>query len=429
MAPSLLASASQTLAATRWGGRSRRRRLVIACSAGAGAPPKLVTFLGKGGSGKTTAAAVAAQYYASEGLKTCLVIQSQDLTAEQLMGCKVGNSLTECAANLSTMKLETSKMLLEPLDRLKKVDAQINLTQGVLEGVVGEELGVLPGMDLVCSVLALQKLLDFFSVQSNSSQGEFDVVVYDCNNTEEILRLIGATERARSYLRYVRALAEKTDIGRLASPSLTRLIYNSARPNGKTSEGRLSSELWNEIEQLLQRISVWFADPSKFACFLIMDPRRSISVSAALRYWGCTTQAGASICGAFGYTEQPSEMHQGVAEKFLPLSFSLLPFVPTDSSADWSRVINSLSPNTKELLRDTSGKVYPSVSFDSAQKLVTLFMPGFDKSEIKLYQYRGGSELLIEAGDQRRVIKLPPAMQGKVGGAKFVDRNLIVTIR
>jgi arsenite-transporting ATPase len=44
-------------------------------------------------------------------------------------------------------------------------------------------------------------------------------------------------------------------------------------------------------------------------------------------------------------------------------------------------------------------------------------------------QYRGGSELLIEAGDQRRVIKLPLAMQGKVGGAKFMDRNLIVSIR
>ncbi|KAM3225576.1 hypothetical protein ACQJBY_058361 [Aegilops geniculata] len=133
MAPSLLVSASQILAVAGRGGR--RRRLVIANSGGAGTPPKLVTFLGKGGSGKTTAAAIAAQYYASEGLKTCLVIQSQDPTAEQLMGCKIGNSLTECAANLSTIKLETSKMLLEPLDRLKKVDAQSNLTQGVLEGL------------------------------------------------------------------------------------------------------------------------------------------------------------------------------------------------------------------------------------------------------------------------------------------------------
>jgi hypothetical protein len=59
MAPSVLVSASQTLAVARRGGR--RRRLVIANSGGAGAPPKLVTFLGKGGSGKTTAAAVAAQ--------------------------------------------------------------------------------------------------------------------------------------------------------------------------------------------------------------------------------------------------------------------------------------------------------------------------------------------------------------------------------
>jgi len=44
-------------------------------------------------------------------------------------------------------------------------------------------------------------------------------------------------------------------------------------------------------------------------------------------------------------------------------------------------------------------------------------------------QYRGGSELLIEAGDQRRVIHLPSQIQGKVGGAKFVDRSLIVTMR
>ncbi|TVU28202.1 hypothetical protein EJB05_19711 [Eragrostis curvula] len=427
MAPFLAVSARQTLSINHR--RSRRRRMVIVSSGGAGPPPKLVTFLGKGGSGKTTAAAVAAQYYASEGFKTCLAIQSQDPSAEQLMGCNIGTSLTECAANLSAIKLQTSKMLLEPLDRLKKVDAQANFTQGVLEGIVGEELGVLPGMDSMCSVLSLQKLLNFFSSGSSSSQAEFDVVVYDCNNTEEILRLIGSTERARSYLRYARDLAEKTDIGRLASPSLLKLTYDAARPNGKTSEGRLSTEIWNEIEQLLERISAWFVDPSKFACFLVMDPRRSISVSSALRYWGCTTQAGGQICGAFGYTQNLSDTHQEVADKFLPLSFSLLPFISNDSSAGWDKTLGSLSQNTKQQLRDTTARGYPSVSFDSVQKLVTLFMPGFDKSEIKLYQYRGGSELLIEAGDQRRVIKLPPAIQGKVGGAKFVDRNLIVSIR
>jgi HSP20 family molecular chaperone IbpA len=126
-----------------------------------------------------------------------------------------------------------------------------------------------------------------------------------------------------------------------------------------------------------------------------MDPRRSISVSSALRYWGCTTQAGGQICGAFGYTENPSEMHQEVADKFMPLSFSLLPFLSNDFSVDWDSALSSLSQNTMKQLRDTTAQVYPSVSFDSVQKLVTLFMPGFDKSEIKLYQVRQLTHLSI----------------------------------
>lgn len=50
-------------------------------------------------------------------------------------------------------------------------------------------------------------------------------------------------------------------------------------------------------------------------------------------------------------------------------------------------------------------------------------------SEFSNLQFRGGSELLVEAGDQRRVIPLPSQIQGKVGGAKFTDRNLIITMR
>jgi arsenite-transporting ATPase len=52
----------------------------------------------------------------------------------------------------------------------------------------------------------------------------------------------------------VRELAEKTDVGRLASPSLLKLIYDAARPNGRTSEGKMSTEIWNEIEQILEVI-------------------------------------------------------------------------------------------------------------------------------------------------------------------------------
>lgn len=52
-------------------------------------------------------------------------------------------------------------------------------------------------MDSIFAALEIEKLINFLGVKKTSSQQNFDVVVYDGNNTEEILRVIGAAERAR----------------------------------------------------------------------------------------------------------------------------------------------------------------------------------------------------------------------------------------
>ncbi|KAJ6814172.1 uncharacterized protein M6B38_140245 [Iris pallida] len=392
-------------------------------------PTRFVTFLGKGGSGKTTATILAAKHYAKEGLRTCLVIHSQDPTAELLMGCKIGPSPAVCSENLSAVRLETSKMLLDPLERVKKVDARLGLTQGVLEGVVGEELGVLPGMDAILSALAIEKLVGLLPGERNQSRREFDIVVYDGISTEETLRLIGATERARWYLKHLRNLAEKTDIGRVAFPSLLKLTYESLTTNPGSSNGKTSTEIWNAVELILEKSSLSISDPSKIGCYLVMDTSRSASVMSALRYWGCAIQAGTQICGAFGFSSQSSLPKEKIAEKVSPLPFALVPYFPRDVHVDWDNILDSVGNDAKHLLGSASHDLQATVKFNLKQKSLTLFMPGFDKSEIKLYQYRGGSELLVEAGDQRRVIRLPSGMQGKVGGARFTDRNLVVTLR
>lgn len=121
--------------------RSSKPRLVLAAAASSeggatsSSATKLLTFLGKGGSGKTTAAILAAQHYAMAGLNTCLVIHGQDTTADYLLNCKIGTSHVTCGKNLSAVRLETTKMLLEPLKLLKQADAQLNMTQGTLGGV------------------------------------------------------------------------------------------------------------------------------------------------------------------------------------------------------------------------------------------------------------------------------------------------------
>ncbi|KAJ4960414.1 hypothetical protein NE237_020324 [Protea cynaroides] len=398
---------------------------------------KLVTFLGKGGSGKTTSAVFAAQYYAKAGLSTCLVLHSQDHTAEYLMGCKIGTSPTLCNNNLSVVRLETTKMLLEPLNRLKKADTRLNLMQGVLEGVVGEELGILPGMDSIFSAFALENFVGYLKTVAsrNSRQEKFDIVVYDGISTEETLRMMGFTERARWYLKYLRNVAENTDIGRLTAPSLLRLVDETVRSNGGglRLDGKTSAEIWDNADQILERASAAFAEPSKFGSYIVMDTNCPMSVRAALRYWGCAIQAGVHVAGAFGFARpQSCPASVDVVQEFLPLPFACMPSLSM-GSVDWNSVLlGSLGEDAQNLLSATASCGYrfqSPIKFDPVEKSVSLFMPGFDKSEIKLYQYRGRSELLVEAGDQRRVIRLPYGIQGKVGGAKFTNKSLVITMR
>ncbi|QCD89771.1 uncharacterized protein At1g26090, chloroplastic [Vigna unguiculata] len=419
--------------------RSSNSRLVVAASEGgaSSSATKLLTFLGKGGSGKTTAAILAAQHYALAGLNTCLVIHGQDTTADYLLNCKIGTSHMACNKNLSAVRLETTKMLLEPLKLLKQADAQLNMTQGTLGGIVGEELGILPGMDSILLVLALERLVGFLGIAASKSQEDkFDLIIYDGISSEETLRIIGGSSKARLYLKYLRTLAEKTELGRLAAPSLLRLVDEAMLISSSRSyfNGKMSSEIWDTLDQMLERGSSAFLNPQKFACFLVMDPNSPTSINSALRYWGCTIQAGAQISGALGITSQQEnlEILERAKKEFSPLPSAFISRLLMNNPIDWSRVLlDTDNEDARHLLNSLTSQVVvmPSpVRFDIKRRSVTLFMPGFDKSEIKLYQYRGGSELLVEAGDQRRVIPLPPEIQGKVGGAKFEDRSVVITL-
>ncbi|KAK7348881.1 hypothetical protein VNO80_23627 [Phaseolus coccineus] len=420
--------------------RSSKSPLVVAASSEGGAsssPTKLLTFLGKGGSGKTTAAILAAQHYALAGLNTCLVIHNQDTTADYLLNCKIGTSHIACSKNLSAVRLETTKMLLEPLKLLKQADAQLNMTQGTLGGIVGEELGILPGMDSILLVLALERLVGFLGIAaSKSQQDKFDLIIYDGISSEETLRIIGGSSKARLYLKYLRTLAEKTEVGRLAAPSLLRLVDEAMLISSSRSyfNGKMSSEIWDTLDQMLERGSSAFLNPQKFGCFLVMDPNSPTSINSALRYWGCTIQAGAQVSGAFGITSQQDNLEslERAKKEFSPLPSAFISRLLMNNPIDWGRVLlDTDNEGARHLLNSLPSQVgvMPSpVRFDIKRRAVTLFMPGFDKSEIKLYQYRGGSELLVEAGDQRRVVPLPPEIQGKVGGAKFVDRSVVITL-
>lgn len=58
----------------------------------------------------------------------------------------------------------------------------------------------------------------------------------------------------RLYLKYLRSLAEKTDLGRVAGPSLLRLADEALTlsERGTNLNGKLSSEIWDYLEKALE---------------------------------------------------------------------------------------------------------------------------------------------------------------------------------
>eukprot|EP00271_Cylindrocystis_brebissonii_P023168 TRINITY_DN943_c0_g1_i1.p1 TRINITY_DN943_c0_g1~~TRINITY_DN943_c0_g1_i1.p1 ORF type:complete len:337 (+),score=80.34 TRINITY_DN943_c0_g1_i1:71-1081(+) len=311
-APNFWAVSSQSSTATttftshlpcfrpRW--KRRNRMLSVSCEAGQSAgAPKLVTVLGKGGVGKTTAAVLIAKYFASNGRRTCLVVQGQeDKAADTLLEQKLTSLPVQVGSEalLSAMRVETTKLLLEPLAMLKAADARLGFSQGVLEEVAGEELSIIPGMDLAVAAAVLERLakpagglLSFMTASSGGKKGapakgledeKFDVVVFDGASNNELLRLVAFPERARWYLKRFRALAEKTDVGRVALPSAARLLESIVLNGGGTAGGRdpverTTADIWEEVERILSRRGV------SELLVEVGDQRRSIAIPVRMQ--------------------------------------------------------------------------------------------------------------------------------------------------
>ncbi|OAE20730.1 hypothetical protein AXG93_154s2050 [Marchantia polymorpha subsp. ruderalis] len=388
---------------------SRRRFVVVKCAADSPAAPpspaKLVTFVGKGGVGKTTCAVLAAQYYASLGLRTCLAVQSQDPTADFLLGEKLGTYAAPLKNGyLSAFRVESTKLLVEPWSQLKKADAQLKFSQGALDEVVSEELSILPGMDSFLAIGLLDSLSNFtgnsIKLRPKSTE-QYDVVVYDGPSSEEILRIIGAPERASHTVPNNNCIC------------ITRCIEYCRFLTSKT-----------------KKIIDTFADPKRFGCYIVTDFRSQLASETALRYWGCAVQAGVYVSGALhvGSPENSDLLSDSVREKYDPLALGEVPLLSFRAPPDWKKVLSEFQAG--DLLESKQKTAAPpGVVFDKSARTVTLFLPGFAKSEIKLSQWRGGTELLVEVGDQRRSILLPPDLRGKVAGAKFLNKSLVVSIK
>jgi len=364
----------------------------------------ILTFLGKGGSGRTTLAIAAAQQLSQQGKRVLLV--TQDPATEFLLETPLSTKPTSITTQFWAVKLQATVLLEQSWEEIKTLEAQY-LRSPLLKEVYGQELAVLPGMD---QALALNALREYYE------SGEYDVIIFDGTGDLNLLRMFAIPEHLSWYIRRFQNLFLNSDLGQAISPFI-QPISSTILNVTWTADDLTNNPNANQANQMLERGKTALSE-GKVAGYLVTadDP---YALKTAKFLWGSAQQSGLTIAGAL--LNQESQVREVVTSEFAPLPVTAIPSV---HPGDWDAIGQALPD-----LVGTVAQAPPSVEIDRNQRTVKVFLPGFSKNQIKLTQPQTQQEITIDAGDQRRNIQLPPPLKGQpVKGAKFLeDGHLLVS--
>jgi anion-transporting ArsA/GET3 family ATPase len=356
--------------------------------------PQIITFLGKGGSGRTTLSIAAAKQAASEGQRVLWVGQSAYYPSDFWSGATLIGQPQAVAANLSVVNLSATQLLEKAWDVIKQLETKY-LRTPLLQNVYGQELSVVPGID---GAVALYSLQEYFV------SGLYDLIIYDSPSSLNTIRMFAMPDTLSWYIRRFRQVIETSDLWRNAMPIL-QPVAATVLSMAWTGES-LNMPALQEATEMLDRGQKAMTDPTQVSAYVVTsnDPQE---IQAAIWLWGSAQQASLAVAGVL--VNREAAVSAEIQAAFAPL--------PVVAIGDTQSMPN---------LRPTKDLPKP-IEIDINARQVKLFLPGFTKQQVKLSQ--SGPEITIEAGEQRRNILLPAGLRGAdVTGAKFQDNYLIISL-
>ena len=349
----------------------------------------ILTFLGKGGVGKTTTAIAIARALANQNKQVLFVGQQAGNSLSMRLGIDLTTNPQLVAQNFTAAHLQSTALLEKYWDKMKGLESQFLRTPFFKE-VYGQELGILPGMDIALGLSYLRE---------SDAEGKYDVIIYDGAGDLETLRMLGMPEILGWYLRRFKQVLTGSAIGQSISPFVEPILRSILQVS--TTDD--ISQQAGEMSSVLTRGQKAVNDPDRVAAYLVTTNDR-YAIATAKYLWGSAQQVGLTVGGVF--------VRDAIASTdFAPLSVCQIP----------DQVAELVIPDA--LKANLAPK---PIAINIADKQVKLFLPTFNKKQVKLIQL--GPEVTIEAGDQRRNIFLPPELAGKQAiGAKFQDSYLIIS--
>ncbi len=362
---------------------------------------KIITFLGKGSTGYTTLAIATAKWFAQQGKRVLLVTHTPNHSAEILLETPLTACSQEIAPNLQVVQLQATVLLSQVWNELKQITASY-VPASFSEEVYPGELMILPGLD---SALAFNALRQYYA------SGDYEVIIYDGRGDLETLRVLAIPDAFDWYFRRFRQVFEALDLGKAAitlfGGPLASAILSANVDSKKLRQGLDTIHDW--IEQGTAVVS----DAKRLTAYLVTTDEQT-AIAEARWLWGSAQQVNLTVSGVFLY-QGTDEL--AVRQAFAPLDVNSIPGL---INRDWDPVLQALPDFNASLSTPQPLRV------DVAQRQIVLFLPGFTKEQVKVTQY--GSQVTIEAGDQRRNVLLPPEFKGElIKAGKFEEQYLTIS--
>ncbi|MCR4406251.1 MAG: TRC40/GET3/ArsA family transport-energizing ATPase [Anaerolineae bacterium] len=363
---------------------------------------RILLYTGKGGVGKTTVSAATALRCADLGYRTVVVSTDAAHSLADAFDMALGAEPTPILPNLWGQEIDVLHQMEKHWGDVQRYMATVLAWKG-LEGIIAEELTVLPGMDELASLLQIVYLHD---------TGDYDVIIIDCAPTGATLQLLTLPEVGRWYLMKIFPLEKKAV--QISRP-LLRAVLDLPMPD---------DELFDTIEELikgLDRMKALLTDPDKSSVRLVLNPEKMVVKEAQraftyLNLYGYRTDAVISnrlipqdvSDGYFtGWKGIQARYSQLVEEAFAPLPILTVPLfeqevVGHDMLRRMAEAIYGEDDPTRFYY---VGQTQQVLKQDGTYQL-RIPLPFVRKEDIQLIR-SSGDELIVRIGNHKRNILLP----------------------
>ncbi|MGH9086355.1 MAG: ArsA family ATPase [Acidimicrobiales bacterium] len=368
---------------------------------------RILLFTGKGGVGKTTAAAATALRCADAGLRTIVMSTDPAHSLADAFDVDLGPLASPVTPMLWGQQLDAQERMEESWHDIQGWLREVFAWAGV-DGLEAEELSVVPGLDEVFALADIKQFAD---------SGEWDVIVVDCAPTAETIRFLSLPDVLARYMERLFPVGRR--VNKVVAPVLSRVTN---LPVAGDDVFAATSRFYDRLDGVRELLM----DPERTSVRLVVNPERMV-IAEARRTYTYLSLFGYRVDAVVANRLLPDAVADPWFERWKELHVEHLQTIE-DGFAPLPVLRVELAPHELvglEALRGFADAIYgdrdPASRLHDGQPLritrragrttLSLELPFTDRDELELG--RRGDELLVRVGPYRRAITLPDSLRSR----------------